>query len=69
MHIVYDNPKYISCIHFALRSIVVLNIFLRQGQMFPYAEVGIETGLKFIQYGTQEIPRQWKLPAFRVLRK
>lgn len=46
-----------SCIRFALSRIVVLNIFLRQGQMFPYAEVSIETGLKFLQYATQEIQR------------
>jgi len=58
-----------SCIHFALSRFVVLNIFLRQGQIFPYAEVSTETGLKFLQYATQEIPRQLKLPAFRMLRK
>jgi hypothetical protein len=60
---------HFSCIHFALRSVVVLNLFLRQGQMFPYAEVSIETGLKFLQYRKQETARQLKHPAVRMLRK
>jgi len=58
-----------SCIRFALSRIVVLNVFQRQGQIFPHTEVSTETGLKFLQYATQEIPRQLKLPAFRMLRK
>jgi len=46
-----------SCLRFALSRIVVLNVFLRQGQIFPYAEVSTETGPKFLQYATQESPR------------
>jgi len=66
---VRQSKMQFSCIRFALSRIVVLNIFLRQGQIFPCVEVSAETGLKFIQYAKQEIPRQLKLPAFRMLRK
>jgi hypothetical protein len=66
---ILQSKIQLSCIRLALSRIVVLNIFLRQGQMFPYAKVSTETGLKFLQYATQEIPQQLKLPAFRMLRK